>query len=92
MEFPVLYFTMDDGTELRATFSISGFDWVHIDVAELSGFWLFRHWSVKTNPYSGRSLRLRDFINLTKAEIETWAKKEAVAWHEYSKVLRAYKP
>lgn len=92
MQFPVLYFTMPDGTKLRVTFSVAGFDWVRIDVAEQEGFWLFRYWSIKTHPWSGRSVQLRKFINMPKADIEAWARQEAVAWHEYSKVLKAYKP
>lgn len=92
MEFPVLYFTMPDGTELRATFKISGFDWVHIDIAELQGWWVFQSWVVKTHPYSGRSVRLSNFVALPKSEVARWAETEAKAWHKYSKILKAYKP
>lgn len=92
MEFPVLYFTMPDGTELRATFNIHGFDFVRIDISEQVNGLLAHRWEIKTHPYSGRARRLVDFCALPAATVKSWAEQEAKAWYEYSKVLKAYKP
>lgn len=92
MEFPTLYFTMDDGTKLRATFRVSGFDYVRVDIAEQVGRWIFRKWVIKSHPTAGYPERLMDFCGYSAERVSRWAKKEAVAWHEYAKVLKAYKP
>lgn len=92
MEFPVIYFTMDDGTRLRATFRISGYTFVRIDISERTASWFSTRWDVKTDPMFGDAKRLHDFIRLTKEDVRFWAEREAKAWHEYSKVLKAYKP
>lgn len=92
MELPVCYFTMPDGSSLRATFVISGFSWVRIQIEEKRGRWLSSRWVVCNHVYSGKAERLMDFVGFPKERIHAWAKREVEEWHEYSKVLKAYRP
>jgi hypothetical protein len=53
---------------------------------------LSHRWEVKTHPCFGRANRLIDFVAFPAERVRSWAEKEAKAWHEYSKVLKAYEP